>query len=69
MNRSQRAVVSRIHRLEHVQSFTTSNFSHDDSIRTHTKAIDEQFPLGDLALTFNVGRARFETNHMILLEL
>ena len=41
----------------------------DDAIGTHTQGVDQQLALLDRALAFDVGRARFQPRHVLLVQL
>ena len=58
-----------VHRLQQVEGFRSAHFAHDDALGTHTEAILDQIAHGDLALAFDVRRARFEAHDMRLLQL
>ncbi|MGC4064101.1 MAG: hypothetical protein QM784_05560 [Polyangiaceae bacterium] len=47
----------------------SAHLAHDDPLGTHTQAVLDEIAHGDLALALEVGRARFETHHVRLLEL
>src|SRR5664280_1095983 len=55
-----RAVVARVHRPEHVQRLAAAALSHDDPVGPHPQGVPDQLADRDLALAFDVGRARFE---------
>ncbi len=69
VNGGHRTVVAGVHRLEHVQGFTGSHFADDDAIGPHTQTVLHQIALGDFAFAFDVLRARFQSNHVRLLQL
>jgi hypothetical protein len=48
MNRCQRSVMPRVHRLQHVESFGAAHFAHDDAVWTHAQAVDDQLPHRDI---------------------
>ena len=50
VDRRQRAVVARVHRLQHVERFLAAHLAHDDPVRPHTQAVDQQLPLPHRAL-------------------
>ena len=41
----------------------------DDAVGTHTQAVDEQLPLADRALAFDVRRPRFQPDNVLLRKL
>jgi hypothetical protein len=69
MHRSHRAVMARVHRLQQIEGFRTAYLAHDDAFGTHTKAVSHQIAHVDLALAFEIGRARLQTHDMGLLQL
>ena len=64
-----RAVVTRVHGVQHVQRLGPTRFAHDDAVRAHTEGVDHQVALRNRARAFDVDRARFEAHHVRLLEL
>ena len=58
-----------IHGLQHIQGSFIANFADDDPVRAHTQCIDHQLADGHFALAFNVGRARFQGDDMLLAKL
>src|SRR5439155_9723077 len=64
-----RPLVAGVHRLEHVQRLARTHFADDDPVRTHTQTVLHQVALRDLALAFDVGRARLQANDVRLLHL
>src|SRR6185437_15922157 len=69
VQRAHRAVVAGIHGLQQVKGFGSANFADDDTFRTHAQAVADQFAHSDLALAFEIRRARLEAYHVRLLEL
>ena len=69
MERRQGAIVTRIHCLEHVQSFTATAFPNNNTLRTHTQTVDNKIANFNRAFAFDVGRAAFQRNDMFLLKL
>ncbi|OQB07161.1 MAG: hypothetical protein BWY17_05340 [Deltaproteobacteria bacterium ADurb.Bin207] len=69
VRRRQRAIMTRIHRLEHVQCLTPAAFPNHNAIGTHTKRIPHQVPYRVLPLAFHVRRTRLQRYHVRLLEL
>ena len=65
----QRAIVPRVHGLEHVEHLVTANLTDDDAVGAHTKRVANQFALRDLTLAFDVGRAGLEAHHVRLQQL
>ena len=62
----QAAVVAGVHGLQHVDGFVAADLAHDDAIGPHTQGVDDELPLPDGALAFDVGRARLEPDHVPL---
>ena len=69
MDGRQRPVVTRIHRLEHVERFLAADLAHDDAIGSHTQRIDDKLALAHGALAFDVRRSRLEPRHVLLTQL
>ena len=69
MDRGQRPVVTGIHRLQHVERFLAADLANDDAIGPHTEGVDDQLPLADGALAFDVRRTRLEPRDVLLLQL
>ena len=69
VNGRHRTLVTRVHRLQHVESFVAATLTNDDAIWTHTQCVLDQVTLTDLALPFGVGRTRFHPTDMQLLQL
>src|SRR5262245_8540337 len=65
----QRAVVARVHGLQHVQRFRSAALADDDSLGTHTQGVFHQIRRGDRAFAFDVWRPRFQSHDVLLLEL
>ena len=58
-----------VHRLQQVEDLRSAHFADDDALGPHTQAVLDEVAHGDLALAFEVGRARFEAHDMRLLQL
>ena len=69
VNGRQRAVVARVHRLQHIERFIRPDFSQDDSIRTHSQAVADQGALRHFAFAFYVCHSGLKPHHMILAKL
>ena len=69
MDGRERAVMARVHGLQHLQALRTSYLTQNDSVWTHTQGILHQFALCDLSLPFDIGRTSFQTNDMLLTQL
>ena len=65
----QRAVVAGVHRLQHVERLGAAHFADDDAIGPHAQAVAHQVALRDFAAPFDVGRARFQSHDVRLLQL
>ena len=66
MNRGHRAFVPGIHGLEHIEGFFAADLAHDNAVGTHAQAVDQQLPLLDSALPFNIGRPGFKAHNVFL---
>ena len=69
VQRRQRAVVARVHGLQHVERFGSAAFADDDPLGTHTQGVFHQVGRGDRAFAFDVRRPRFQPHDVVLLEL
>src|SRR5579862_8799620 len=69
VNRGQRAVMARVHRLQHVERFLAAHLADDDAVGTHTQGVDEQLAHVDGAFAFDVGWARLQANDVFLVQL
>ena len=65
----QRPVVAGVHRLQHVERLFAADLADDDAIGAHAQGVDDQLPLPDRALAFDVGRTRLEPRHVFLPQL
>ena len=61
--------MARVHGLQHVQGLAGADLAQDDAVGAHAQGVPDQVPLGDLASPLQVGGARFQADHMGLLEL
>ena len=69
VNSGQRSVVTCVHRLQHVERLTATDFADDDAVRTHTQAVDEQFALAHRPVSLQVRRPGFKTRDVRLFQL
>ena len=58
-----------VHRLQHVERFFAAHLADDDAVGAHTEGVDDELPLADRALAFDVGRPGFEPRHVLLVQL
>src|SRR3954452_16970862 len=64
-----RAVVTRVHGLEHVEGFARTALPDDDPVGAHAERVADELPDRDLALAFDVGRPRLEGHDVLLTKL
>ena len=69
VERGERAVVAGVHGLEHVQHLVAADLADDDAVGAHTQGVAHQVARRDLALAFDVRRARLQAHDVRLLEL
>ena len=69
VDRGQRALVARVHRLEHVQRLGAANLADDDPVRPHAQRVADELADPHLALALDVRRAGLEADPVLLLEL
>lgn len=66
----ERAVMSGVHRLQHIQSLCAAHLSDDDPVRVHAETCADQVRYGDGALALCVGTSRLQTHQIFdVLEL
>ena len=65
----QRAVVAGVHGLQHVHGLGSTTLADDDAVGPHTQGVADEVADRDLALALDVGRARLQRDHVVLLEL
>src|SRR5690606_27957646 len=65
----QRAVVTGVHRLQHVQGFAAATLADHDAVRAHPQTVAHQVANGHLTLALHVRRARLEADHVRLDQL
>ena len=64
----ERTIVSRVHRLEHVEGLTAADLTDDDPIRSHPERVANQISDRDLAATLDGRRSGLKTDHVGLRE-
>src|SRR3546814_5429138 len=64
-----RALVARIHCLEHVERLARPHLADDDAVGAHAQRVLDQPALQDLALALDVGGPRLHAGDVDLLEL
>ena len=69
VDRRQRALVARVHRLEHVERLGAANLADDDPVGAHAQGVPDELADANLALALDVRRPRLEGDDVILLEL
>ncbi len=65
----ERAVVTRVHGLQHVQRLAAAALADDDAIGAHAQCVFHQIADADLAASFDVGRTRFHAHDVVLIEI
>ena len=65
----QRAVVARVHRLQHVEGLAAAALADDDAVGPHAQRVLDQVALQDLALALDVRRTRLEADPVLVLDL
>ena len=69
VDRRERAVVARVHRLQHVERLGAANLADDDAVGPHAQGVADEVADRDFALALDVRRARLEPEHVPLVEL
>src|SRR3970040_346066 len=65
----QRAVVARVHGLEHVQRLAGTTLPDDDPVGPHPEGVPDELPDRDRALALDVGWPGLEGHHVLLPQL
>src|SRR5215213_8377950 len=65
----ERSVMTRRHRLEHVERFARTALPDDDPVGPHVESVPQQVADRDLALTLEVWWSRLEGDDVLLAEL
>ena len=60
--------MARVHRLQHVERFDTTNLTDNDSIRSHAQTVADQISLRKFSNAFAVGGTRFQPGNMPVLQ-
>ena len=58
-----------VHGLQHVECFTAADLADDDAVGAHTQRVADEVTDADLSPALDVRRARFEREHVLLVEL
>jgi len=69
VQRTHRAVMAGVHRLQEVERLRSADFADDDAFGAHTQTVAYEFAHGHLAFAFDIRRASFQAHHMGLLQL
>ena len=69
MDGRERALVARVHRLEHVERLGAADLADDDPIGPHAQRVPDEVADRDLAFALDVLRAGLEADHVPLGEL
>ena len=69
MHGRERALVARVHRLEHVERLGAANLADDDPVGPHPERVPDEIADRDLPLALDVLRPRLEPEHVPLVEL
>lgn len=64
MERGERAIVSGIHGLQHIERFAAAAFTHHDPVGAHAECIDDEVFDRHLAEAFDVLRSCFKADHV-----
>jgi hypothetical protein len=65
----ERAIVTGVHGLQHVERLAAAALADDDAIRPHAQRVANQVADRDLAFAFHVRRPRLERHHVRLRQL
>ncbi len=62
------AVVTGVHRLQHVQGLAAADFSHDDPVRPHPQGVDDQIAGRNQSAAFDIRRPGLHPHHVLLIQ-
>ena len=65
----ERALVARVHRLEHVDRLGAADLTDDDAVGPHAQSVPHEVADAHLALPLDVGRPCLERDDVLLVEL
>ena len=68
MQRGQRSVVARVHRLQHVERLGAAALAHHDPVGPHAQGVRHQVADRHLAGSLGVARARLQAHDMGMLQ-
>ena len=68
VDRGERALVTGVHRLEHVHRLRASDLADDDAVGPHAQRVPDELADAHLALALDVRRAGLEADDVPLLE-
>ena len=68
VQRRDRAVVAGVHGLQHVEGGGVTDLTDDDAVGPHAQRVLDQVADRDRALALDVGRARLEAEHVVLVQ-
>ena len=69
MDSGQRAIVARIHRLEHVERLWAADLADDDPVGSHTQSVAHEIANRDLSHSLDVLRPSLQAKDVCLLQL
>ena len=58
-----------VHGLEHIEGFTTTDFTDDDSVWSHAQGVAHQITDADFAMSVYIWGFGFKAYNMVLLQL
>ena len=58
-----------VHRLQHVERLGAADLTHQDAVGSHSQAVAQQLPDGQLALALDVGGTVLERDHVRVIDL
>src|SRR5713226_734764 len=64
----QRAIVTGVHGLQHIERLFATALTDDDAVGAHTEGVDHKFADANVALAFDVRRAGLHPRHMRLAQ-
>src|ERR1019366_8280045 len=69
VNRRKGTIVAGVHCLQHIKCFLASHLADNDAVGPHAQRVNHELALMYSPLSFNIGRPRFQSNDVLLVEL
>ena len=64
VKRAHRPFMTGVHRLQHIERFSTADLADHNSVRAHSQCVLHQVANGDLAAPFHIGRPALQAHRV-----